>query len=112
MLTNASRTAGMTTRSMDRTKAMLFLGTAELIRMHHSPDFSLEDRNSPISEEELLFYADKVTLEDRKVSLEERFSKSREKCLTKEAMEKHGALYEKAKMIRDKVLRGAMKDLN
>ena len=76
---------------------------AELIRMHHSPDFSPEDRNLSISEEELLFYADKVTLEDRKVSLEERFSKSREKCLTKEALEKHSALYEKAKMIRDKV---------
>lgn len=69
---------------------------AELIQYHHSAKMS---ESELLTEEELLFYADKRVQEDRIVSIEERFAASKAKCQSPEAVEKHRKLYEKSKMI-------------
>lgn len=70
---------------------------AALVRQHHRGELHHE----ALTEEELLFYADKRVQEDKVVSLEERFLKSKEKCHTEEALEKHKKLYEKSIQIQN-----------
>ena len=74
------------------------------VAMHHDP--AVWQPGLPLTEAELLYYADKLVQEDRRVSLEERFAKSREKCASLEAMAAHEARYQAAKGIAWK-LRGA-----
>lgn len=71
---------------------------AQLVRYHH--DVTIQE--GPLAAEEILFYADKRVQEDQVVSLEERFEKSKEKCLSETALKKHQKMYEKAKCIEKK----------
>lgn len=75
---------------------------AKLVESHHSSKSIIDaeqEEMSVLSEEDLLFYADKRVQEDRIVSLDDRFGASMQKCKTPEAKEKHQRLYEKAKDI-------------
>lgn len=61
------------------------------IACHH--DLPAPER---VSEAVVLYLADKLIQEDREVTLEERFTKSEEKCRSPEALEKHRARYAQA----------------
>ena len=76
---------------------------AAAVRLHHDP--LVFKKEEPLSEAELLYYADKLVQGERMVSLQERFAKSREKCLTPEALEAHERRYQAALGIEEKVLR-------
>jgi len=76
---------------------------AEIVRLHHSDSIGIPPLGTPLTAVELLFYADKVVLEDRRVSVEERFRESRKKCLSEEALKKHGALYQTALLIENRI---------
>ncbi len=76
----------------------------EPVRLHHDPAVFQPDR--PLSEAELLYYADKLVQEDRPVSLEERFAASRKKCAGPEAVAAHEQRYLAAKGIEVKLGRG------
>lgn len=76
---------------------------AELVEKHHD---STVQENEPLSEEEILFYADARVKEDKIVSVEERYQASGEKCHSEEARKKHDALYRKAKIIEKKIFGG------
>ena len=78
-----------------------YLELEPLVRSHHDPSVYLP--GEPLSEAELLFYADKRVLENRLVTLEERFESSRKKCRTPQALESHRAQYEAAKGIEGKL---------
>ena len=76
---------------------------ARIVRQHN-------DENIPTDQEELtaaelLYLADKLTDGDRRVTLEERFEKSRGRCSTPEALAHHQARYLKALTIQDKIQR-------
>ncbi len=77
-----------------------FAGTAALVRLHQSAEPTDPET---LTEADLLFYADKRLLGDRTVTVEERFAASREKCRTPEALQKHAALEEKARLIEAKI---------
>ena len=49
-----------------------------------------------ISESTVVFYADKLINGTEEVTLEERFSRSRERCLTPEAQASHRLQYDQA----------------
>lgn len=79
---------------------------AKLVEGHHDCEYFVDidsGGTSMLSEEELLFYADKRVLEEQVVSLEERFEASMWKCRTLDAKENHHRLYEKAKWIESKI---------
>ncbi len=69
--------------------------TGALIRSHHD----LEPRADIVTEAEILFLADKLVLEDREVSLEERFEASRNRISSPEALEAHDRRYRQAKRL-------------
>ncbi len=72
---------------------------AALIRNHHGGEWEEKE----LTMEDLLYYADKRVAEDRIVSVEERFARSRGKCRTEEAVMKHERLFEKAMKIEEKL---------
>lgn len=74
---------------------------AELVEQHH--DLEIKE-DAPLTEAEILFYADARIMEDQIVSVEERYRASYMKCRCAEAYKKHEALYRKAKMIEKKIL--------
>lgn len=76
---------------------------AELVEKHHTTEVQ---ENEPITESELLFYADARVKEDNFVSVEERYQTSAGKCHSMEARKKHDALYRKAKIIEKKIVGG------
>lgn len=79
---------------------------AKLVEGHHSSEGSAGadyGEMPQLSEEELLFYADKRVREDQIVSLEERFKASMWKCRTSEAKEKRHSLYRRAQYIERKI---------
>lgn len=79
---------------------------AKLVERHHSSEDTLNEKRggmSVLSEEDLLFYADKRVYENQIVSLDDRFRGSMQKCKTPEAKEKHQRLYEKAKNIEKRI---------
>ncbi len=83
---------------------------AKLVEGHHSSKGMVDTEQretSVLSEEDLLFYADKRVQEDRIVSLGDRFGASKRKCKTPEAKEKHQRLYEKAMNIERKIEKAA-----
>lgn len=86
----------------DILRAEGFEEASVLVRAHHSPVCSKSEK---LSMEEILFYADKRVMEDRTVSVEERFRESRKKCNSQEALEKHRRLYEKTIYIERKIKR-------
>lgn len=59
---------------------------AAVIAAHHRLN---EGKQSPVTEKTIVFLADKLILEDRQVTLEERFSHSAVKCLEPEAQNSH-----------------------
>lgn len=75
---------------------------AELVEKHHSAGVVFKGMFA-VSEEELLFYADKRVQEDKIVVVENRFRTSLEKCKTPEAEKEHQKLYEKTKYIETKL---------
>lgn len=68
-----------------------YLEIAELVRHHHDKDLS----DGELTEEKILFYADKRVQEDCVVTVGQRFAESKKKCKTEEALEKHKKVYEK-----------------
>lgn len=73
---------------------------AGMVRMHHSSDI---DEVGPLTEAEILFYADKCVQEDKVVFVDERFQASLKKCKTEEALRHHDALFHKTKCIARKI---------
>jgi putative nucleotidyltransferase with HDIG domain len=73
---------------------------ANVVLSHHK--LKPEDLEN-ITESTIVFYADKLILGTKEVTLEERFSKSRHKCLTPEAKSSHQLQYDQARKARDLV---------
>lgn len=73
---------------------------ADIVRVHDDEGY-LEQ--TPLNEADLLYYADKITREDQRVALAERFEASRAKCRNEEAMRHHDARYRKALGIEAKI---------
>ena len=67
---------------------------ANVVLSHHK--LAPEDLEN-ITENTIVFYADKLICGTEEVTLEERFSKSRKKCLTPEAQAAHKNQYEEAR---------------
>jgi putative nucleotidyltransferase with HDIG domain len=71
---------------------------ADIVLSHHKlAPGDLEN----ITESTVVFYADKLIYGTEEVTLEERFSKTGEKCLTPEARASHKLQYDQAKKARD-----------
>lgn len=70
---------------------------AAMIESHHREEY---DPRAALSDADIVWYADKCVLEDRPVTIEERFAASRKKCLSEEALMHHQRRYEKALWIR------------
>lgn len=73
---------------------------ADLVRQHHSEE---DATAGPVTLGEILCYADETTAGTRRVTLEERFGKSREKCRTDEAVRHHDRRYRRALAIERKI---------
>lgn len=73
---------------------------ADLVEKHHDPEIQ---EDGPLTEAEVLFYADSRVKEDEIVSVEARYQTSYGKCRCLEAFRKHEALYRKAKVIEKKI---------
>lgn len=71
-----------------------YLEIAETVKPHH--DAAVWKENEPLSEAEILYYADKLVQGDRLVTLRERFERSRDKCKTEEAVKNHELRYQAA----------------
>jgi putative nucleotidyltransferase with HDIG domain len=71
---------------------------ANVVLSHHK--LAPEDLEV-ITESTILFYADKLIDGTEEVTLEERFSKSREKCVTPEAQASHKLQYDQARKARE-----------
>lgn len=63
---------------------------AALVACHHDLG---EHESDPVTEKTVVYLADKLVLEDREVSLEERFALSAAKCITAEARASHEQKY-------------------
>ena len=70
---------------------------SHIVRVHHGMAGGEEYR---LTEASLVFLADKYMQGDKRVSLEERFEKSRAKCRTPEGMENHQKQYRQAAAIK------------
>lgn len=78
---------------------------AALVAGHHEAAYSEREAQGPLTEAEILFYADKRVQEDVLVSVEERFRESRKKCRSPEACAKHDAMLAKTLKIEKKILK-------
>lgn len=78
---------------------------AALVAGHHEAAYSEREAQGPLTEAEILFYADKRVQEDRLVSVEERFRESRKKCRSPEACAQHDAMLAKTLKIEEKIRR-------
>ncbi|MDO4312283.1 MAG: histidine phosphatase family protein [Eubacteriales bacterium] len=81
-----------------------YLMVAEIVKSHHDLTIVGEIPN----EAEVVYLADKLTAEDKAVTLEKRFADSRRKCIRKEASEEalaaHERRYREAKKVERKIL--------
>ena len=77
---------------------------AKIIHSHHN--LAREDLEN-ITESTIVFYADKLINGTEEVTLEERFSISREKCLTPEARSSHRLQYDQAVKVQALILKAA-----
>ena len=82
---------------------------AALVAVHHEAAYSEREAQGPLTEAEILFYADKRVQEDVLVSVEERFRESRKKCRSPEACAQHDAMLAKTLKI-EKKIRCLLKD--
>ena len=78
---------------------------AALVAVHHEAAYSEREAQGPLTEAEILFYADKRVQEDVLVSVEERFRESRKKCRSSEACAKHDQMLAKTLKIEKKIRR-------
>lgn len=78
---------------------------AALVAGHHEAAYSEREAQGPLTEAEILFYADKRVQEDVLVSVKERFRESRKKCRSPEACAKHDAMLAKTLKIEKKILK-------
>ena len=78
---------------------------AALVAGHHEAAYSEWEAQGPLTEAEILFYADKRVQEDVLVSVEERFRESRKKCRSPEACAKHDVMLAKTLKIEKKILK-------
>ena len=78
---------------------------AALVAVHHQVAYSEQEAQGPLTEAELLFYADKRVQEDVLVSVEERFRESRKKCRSPEACAHHDAMMAKTLKIEKKIIK-------
>lgn len=78
---------------------------AALVAGHHEAAYSEREAQGPLTEAEILFYADKRVQEDKLVSVEERFRESRKKYRTPEACAQHDAMLAKTLKIEEKIRR-------
>ncbi len=78
---------------------------AALVAVHHQAAYSEREAKRPLTEAEILFYADKRVQEDALVSVEERFRESRKKCRTPEACANHDQMRMKTLKIEEKIRR-------
>lgn len=78
---------------------------AALVAGHHEAAYSEREAQVPLTEAEILFYADKRVQEDVLVSVEERFRESRKKCRSPEACAQHDAMLAKTLKIEEKIRR-------
>lgn len=78
---------------------------AALVAVHHEAAYSEREAQGPLTEAEILFYADKRVQEDVLVSVEERFRESRKKCRSPKACAKHDAMLAKTLKIEKKILK-------
>lgn len=78
---------------------------AALVAVHHEAAYSEREAQGPLTEAEILFYADKRVQEDALVSVEARFRESRKKCRSPEACAKHDAMLAKTLKIEKKILK-------
>lgn len=78
---------------------------AALVAVHHEAAYSEREAQGPLTEAEILFYADKRVQEDVLVSVEERFRESRKKCRSPEACAQHDAMLAKTLKIEKKIRR-------
>lgn len=78
---------------------------AALVAVHHQVAYSEREAQGPLTEAEILFYADKRVQEDALVSVEERFRESRKKCRSPEACVKHDAMLAKTLKIEKKIIK-------
>ena len=78
---------------------------AALVAVHHQAAYSEQEARGPLTEAELLFYADKRVQEDVLVSVEERFRESRKKCRSPEACAQHDAMRVKTLKIEKKIIK-------
>lgn len=78
---------------------------AALVAVHHEAAYSEREAQGPLTEAEILFYADKRVQEDVLVTVEERFRESRRKCRSPEACAKHDAMLAKTLKIEKKILK-------
>lgn len=81
---------------------------APIVALHN--DENIDVSGDGLTAAEILYLADKLSAGDRSVTLEERFEKSRAKCVTPEALAHHEARYRKARAIQDKVERLARRE--
>ena len=77
-----------------------FYDIARLVRVHQSPEATDEEK---LSEEDILFYADKRFSGTRFVTVRQRFDESLEKCRTEEALKNHQMMLEKTLLIEKKI---------
>ena len=76
---------------------------AALVAVHHDAGYTEAEAQEPLTEAELLFYADKRVQEDRIVTVEARFQESRKKCPSPEARAHHAKMLEKTLKIERKI---------
>ena len=81
---------------------------APIVALHN--DENIDVSGDGLTAAEILYLADKLSDGDRSVTLEERFEKSRAKCVTPEALAHHEARYRKARAVQDKVERLARRE--
>lgn len=76
---------------------------AALVAVHHQSAYSEREAQGPLTEAEILFYADKRVQEDGLVSVEQRFRESQKKCRSPEACAQHDAMLAKTLKIEEKI---------
>ena len=76
---------------------------AALVAGHHQAAYSEQEAQGPLTEAEILFYADKRVQEDVLVSVEQRFRESRKKYRSPEACAQHDAMLAKTLKIEEKI---------
>lgn len=76
-----------------------YFRVANIVRSHNGLGFTAEE---DFSEEMLVFLADKMVYEDKKVGLEQRFLISAEKCKTQDAKKAHKMRYKQAATVESK----------